>query len=157
MSGAAARRRRWARAAARPPATAGVKSEINVTPLVDVVLVLLIIFMVVTPMLTRGLAVDLPLARHPAKKNDGGRQLVVSVTRDGRVHVDADAVPADQVPERLRAALDERARGGAREVHLKGDRALTYGEVRRVLQQLHEAGATQVALGTEEPEKGGAR
>ncbi|MCC7382521.1 MAG: biopolymer transporter ExbD [Deltaproteobacteria bacterium] len=129
------------------------KNEINVTPLVDVVLVLLIIFMVVTPMLSRGVAVDLPETKHHEKRNDTGSQVVVSIAKDGRIYVDADPVTEDEIGARLRRELDQKAKGGERLIHVKGDRRLTYGEVRKVLERIHEAGAAQVALGTEELKK----
>src|SRR6185369_10528696 len=71
----------------------GVKADINVTPLVDVVLVLLIIFMVVTPMIASGIAVDLPRTANHSRKPDDGRDIIVSVTRDGRVYVGRQALP----------------------------------------------------------------
>jgi biopolymer transport protein TolR len=130
-----------------PPLSPGqVKNEINVTPLVDVVLVLLIIFMVVTPMLSRGVAVDLPIASHPEKRNDTGEEVMVSITQDGKVFIDADAVPEGELVDRVKRAMAKSGRG----VHVKGDRRLHYGEVRKVLEGIHEAGASQVALGTEE-------
>jgi biopolymer transport protein ExbD len=129
-----------------------VKNEINVTPLVDVVLVLLIIFMVVTPMLSRGAKVDLPETQHHTKKNDTGEQVVVSVTYEGKVYVDADPVPDDQIVSAVQNALRKKAS----EVHVKADKRLTYVEVRRVLEKIHEAGAPSVALGTEEHKAEGA-
>ena len=127
------------------------KNEINVTPLVDVVLVLLIIFMVVTPMLSRGVAIDLPVTKHHDKKQDTGEQLVVGIAFDGRVFLETDAVNDDKLVQAVRDALGQRKSDGApKEIHVKGDRRLTYGEVRKVLEKIHEAGAPSVALGTEE-------
>jgi len=122
-----------------------VKNDINVTPLVDVVLVLLIIFMVVTPMLSRGVAVDLPVTRNHSKKNDTGEQVVVAVMADGHVFVEAD--PADNnLIDKVRQA--QKKHSG--ELHVKGDRRLEYGKVREVLEKLHEAGFSSAALATEE-------
>ena len=126
---------------------APVKNEINVTPLVDVVLVLLIIFMVVTPMLSRGVKVELPETLHHEKKQDTGEQIVVTVQAGGHTFVDTDRAEGEQLVERIKLAL--RTNGG-REVHVKADRALQYGVVRRVLERIHEAGAPTVALGTAE-------
>lgn len=126
-----------------------VKNEINVTPLVDVVLVLLIIFMVVTPMLSRGVSVDLPITAHHEKRNDTGEQVMVSVAQDGRVYLDADPVPEGEIVDRVRRAMAKSGHG----VHFKADRRLHYKDVRKVLEGIHEAGATQVALGTEELKK----
>ena len=69
------------------------KNEINVTPLVDVVLVLLIIFMVVTPMLHRGVHVQLPETKNHEKKQDTGEQLVVTIRGDGAVFIETDKIP----------------------------------------------------------------
>src|SRR5436853_2807989 len=79
-----------------------VKNEINVTPLVDVVLVLLIIFMVVTPMLSRGVKVDLPETVHHEKRNDTGEQIVVSISLDGKSSVGADPAAGEQLVKMMR-------------------------------------------------------
>jgi biopolymer transport protein ExbD len=126
-----------------------VKNEINVTPLVDVVLVLLIIFMVVTPMLTRGVKVQLPETEHHDKRQDSD-QIVVSVDERGRVFLDAKPAEGGALVAAVRSALGRRRKDGAlREVHVKADRRLEYGEVRRVLERIHEAGAPTVALGSD--------
>jgi biopolymer transport protein ExbD len=125
--------------------TGRARSEINVTPLVDVVLVLLIIFMVVTPMLHRGVKIDLPQTSHHEKKQDTGEQLVVSVRADG-VYIETDKLEGAQLDARLRQEL----KVGSRPVHIRADRSLKYGEVRKVLEQVHAAGATAVGMGTEE-------
>jgi biopolymer transport protein ExbD len=121
------------------------KSEINVTPLVDVVLVLLIIFMVVTPMLHRGVHIDLPETVHHGKKQDTGEQLVVSVRGDG-TYIDTDRLEGEALMNRLRSEL----KVISRPVHVRADRAMKYGDVRKVLEQLHVAGATVVGMGSEE-------
>ena len=127
---------------------APIRSEINVTPLVDVVLVLLIIFMVVTPMLSRGVDVELPDTSHHDKKNDTGEQLVVSITDDGKVYVGADrANNENEVAILVRKQLSAKVH----DVHVKADKRLEYGKVRAVLEKIHEAGAAQVALATREP------
>ena len=81
------------------------RAEINVTPLVDVVLVLLIIFMVITPMIVRGVSVDLPITSHHDRKNDDNKDLIVSINASGDVYVNADKVPI----EKLTAAVAGRA------------------------------------------------
>ncbi len=126
----------------RPAAT---RSEINVTPLVDVVLVLLIIFMVVTPLLHRGVKIDLPETAHHEKKQDTGEQLVVSVRADG-TWIETDKLDG----ERLMARLRQELKTSSRPVHVRADRSLRYGDVRKVLEQVHEAGAVTVGMGTEE-------
>jgi biopolymer transport protein TolR len=121
------------------------KSEINVTPLVDVVLVLLIIFMVVTPMLHRGVKIELPETAHHEKRTDSGEQLVVSVTPSG-VYIETDKLEGDGLEARLRQEL----KVTSRPVHIRADKSTRYGDVRKVLEQVHAAGAVSVGLGSEE-------
>ena len=122
------------------------KSEINVTPLVDVVLVLLIIFMVVTPMLHRGVALNLPETKHHTKKQDTGEQIVLSVSKAG-VFMDADRIEPGKVGATLERELRKKS---GRPIHVRADRALRYGDVRKVLEEVHAAGAVTVNLETEE-------
>ena len=82
------------------------RAEINVTPLVDVVLVLLIIFMVITPMIVRGVSVDLPITSHHDRKNDDNKDLIVSINSSGDVYVNADKVAIDK----LTASVQEERR-----------------------------------------------
>jgi len=119
------------------------KSEINVTPLVDVVLVLLIIFMVVTPLLHRGVHVTLPTTEHHNKKQDTGEQIMLSVRRDG-TYIDADRIDA----ESLTSVLQRELRHGNRPINVRADRSLRYGEVRAVLEKVHAAGAGTVNMET---------
>src|SRR5512135_2193655 len=83
----------------------GVKSDINVTPLVDVVLVLLIIFMVITPLLQRGKPVQLPRAKLVSALKHGGDPILLSVTRDGRTFVDKKEVQRKELPDALTAEM----------------------------------------------------
>jgi biopolymer transport protein TolR len=122
------------------------KNEINVTPLVDVVLVLLIIFMVVTPMLHRGVHVELPLTEHHQKKQDTGEQLVVTIRGDGAVFIETDKIPDENLVERVKKELKN-----SWPVHVRADKGLHYDVVRKVLEKIHDAGAQNVAMGTEEP------
>jgi len=126
-------------------ATGSAKAEINITPLVDVVLVLLIIFMVITPMLHRGVKIELPETAHHEKKQDTGEQLVVSVRGDG-TYIETEKLEGERLMEKLRTEL----KTTSRPVHVRADKALRYGEVRKVLEQIHEAGAQTVGLGTDE-------
>ena len=107
-------------------------ADINVTPLVDVVLVLLIIFMVVTPMLSSGVDVKLPKAKTATEEKDMGHDLVISVRGDGAIFVDKTQVTADTVVERV-----EQLRAN-RPIVIKGDRTVTYGQVRKVIDAVHE-------------------
>jgi biopolymer transport protein TolR len=121
-----------------------VKSEINVTPLVDVCLVLLIIFMVVTPMLQKGVDVQLPETLSPEKMPENERQLTVSVKQNGNVFLNENWVPEE---EALQRQLEElHTQSPDRAVVIKGDRRIKYKEVRRVMQVINEAGFTRVGL-----------
>ena len=126
---------------------AGIKSDINVTPLVDVVLVLLIIFMVVTPMLQRGKDVRLPRAHQVEKDQDRPDPIIVSVTPDKRVYIEHDPYDDRSFQERL---SDELTQKPGRPILLKGDQSLAYGEVRRVMNLARKAGAKGISLGVEE-------
>ena len=136
--------------ARRPDAGgSGIRSEINVTPLVDVCLVLLIIFMVVTPMLQEGADVPLPETATPAPMPESTDQLDVVVRRDGSLLVENDWIPDD----RLTGALDGiRRRDPARQVVLRADRELPYRRVREILVALEEAGFHDVGLVTRKHE-----
>ena len=125
-----------------------VKADINVTPLVDVVLVLLIIFMVVTPMIASGVAVDLPRTANHSRKPDDGKDIIVSVAQDGRVYVGLQALP--RVEDLGRVILAEQRKAPNKSVFLKGDLRAHYGAVRRAMQSLHEVNIQDIVLGTEE-------
>ncbi|MES1165579.1 MAG: biopolymer transporter ExbD [Verrucomicrobiota bacterium] len=131
-----------------------VRAEINVTPLVDVVLVLLIIFMVITPMIVRGVNVDLPVTSHHDRKNDDNKDLVVSINKDGDIYVNADKVPLD----RLTAAVqEERRRFPDKGIFVKADHRIHYGLARAAMEAVHKAGVEDVQLGTEEQKPAGTR
>ena len=122
----------------------GVRSDINVTPLVDVVLVLLIIFMVVTPMLQRGKHVDLPKARHVAAHPGQGADsdpLFVTVTKEGKTYVETDEVTKEQLFARLKEAQSRQKR-----VLVKADEETEYSKVRPVLDQASKAKLKGVSL-----------
>jgi biopolymer transport protein TolR len=124
----------------------GVRSDINITPLVDVVLVLLIIFMVVTPMLQRGKSVELPKAKH-AIAGQGAEPAFISVTRDGQVYIEQNKQPASN--EELIAAMKEANEAGKR-VMLKADIDTEYGKVRPVLDLASKAKLKGISLAAEE-------
>ncbi len=125
----------------------GMKADINVTPLVDVVLVLLIIFMVVTPMLQRGKAVELPKASNTDAENKQVDPLVLSITPDGAVWVESKSVASKDLESTL--AQELRA-NPARKILLKGDASLTVGDVRATMDVVKRSGAKSVALGVRE-------
>jgi biopolymer transport protein ExbD len=127
-----------------------VRSDINITPLVDVVLVLLIIFMVITPMLQRGKSVELPKARHAVA---GGHEndpdpLFVSVTRDGNVFIEQDKQPSGE--QEVKAALRGVSETPNRRVMLKADQDTEYGKIRPVLDWASKSKLKGVSMAVEE-------
>jgi biopolymer transport protein ExbD len=142
--GAPPRRRRLR---AKPHPKGRVRAEINVTPLVDVVLVLLIIFMVITPMIVRGVSVDLPITSHHDRKNDDNKDLIVSINASGDVYVNADKVPLGQLTA---AVQEERRRYPDKGVFLKADHRIRYGTAREAMEAIHRAGIEDVQIGTDE-------
>jgi biopolymer transport protein TolR len=123
-----------------------VLAEINVTPLVDVMLVLLIIFMITAPMLHQGIEVALPQADAESLPMRVDDPLVLSINLDGLVYVQSDPVHPSQLVERLLPLLEARQ---DKAVFLKGDRELAYGKVIEVLDILHRGGITQIGMVTE--------
>ena len=119
-------------------------SDINVTPLIDVVLVLLVVFMVITPMLSSGLPVDLPMATTTVTVNDVGQHVVISVTKDGQWAVDQEKV-ADEA-EMMEYVNASRNENPERTILVKADRGLPYGDVRKVLDIMAENRLTSVFI-----------
>jgi biopolymer transport protein TolR len=125
-------------------------AEINVTPLVDVMLVLLIIFMVTAPLMTAGVPVNLPDSR--AKPLDQQQQPVqISLDQTGKLYIDEEEVPVSALPGRLATIPSGDA---APQIFLRADRGLDYGRVMQVMGELSRAGLTKVALVTN-AEQGG--
>ena len=125
-----------------------IRAEINVTPLVDVVLVLLIIFMVVTPIIASGVPVELPRTVHHDRKPDDGKDIIISVTKEKHVYVFGHAV--GDAKDVTRLVEDERRKHPEKTAFIKGDHQTTYGAVREVMEAVHKAGMSDVMLGTEE-------
>ena len=125
---------------------ADVKSDINVTPLVDVCLVMLIIFMVVTPMLQKGVDVQLPVTNKPEKMPEGQKQLTISIKYDGHVFVEENWVPDEGLEAKL---ADIHSQTPDKDVVIKGDKRLKYKQVRKLMQQVNEAGFSRVGVVTE--------
>jgi biopolymer transport protein TolR len=123
-----------------------VKSDINVTPLVDVCLVLLIIFMVVTPMLQQGVDVLLPQGPHSEKKPGKEGDLIISIKNDGTVFVGQDWIPDKNLTSYLKS---EREKDPARAVMLKADKRINFGKVRMVMKAANDAQFSGVAILTE--------
>ena len=125
-----------------------VLADINVTPLVDVMLVLLIIFMIAAPMLHQGVEVALPRAdatNLPMRVED---PLVVSIDRDGNVYLQESRVATEDLVERVSDQIKSR---GDESVFLKGDREVPYGKIIEVLDILHRGGIVRVGMITERP------
>ena len=121
-------------------------ADINVTPLVDVMLVLLIIFMVTAPLMTAGVPVNLPDSRAKALDQDQ-KPVDIAVDRDGTIHIGDDAVTIEELPDRLSVIASERRQGDKPpQVFLRADKALDYGRVMGVMGELNRAGLNRVAL-----------
>lgn len=120
-------------------------SEINVTPFVDVMLVLLVIFMVTAPLLQQGIEIELPKTQSEGLRSDD-EPLVVTVKRDGEVFLQSAAVEIDALEAKLQSIFATR---GDREVFLRADTQVAYGRVARTLAILRAAGATQIGMVTE--------
>ncbi len=129
----------------------GIKAEINVTPMVDVVLVLLIIFMVITPMLQRGKDVQLPKAvKVDDEKKGGADPIVVSVTPDKVIYIESDSYDDEGFQVELQKKLISNPN---QRILLKGDQSLVFDDVRRVMNLARKSGAKSIALGVEEVKK----
>ena len=115
--------------------------DINVTPLVDVMLVLLIVFMITAPMLSAGLKVDLPHAR-TAQPLDPKQPVVITVTKDGSLTIGGDTIAREDIASAVRKLLA----GEDRHVHVRGDREVAYGEVVALMDQLASHGIVKIAL-----------
>ncbi len=122
---------------------ASLTSDINVTPLVDVCLVLLIIFMVVTPMLQKGVPVNLPVTEEPEKTPDTEKQLQISVKADGTVYLGSLPVLKQQMQAELEKIHE---RTPDREIAVKGDKLVKYGAVLDALKACREVGFNNVGL-----------
>ena len=120
-------------------------SEINVTPLVDVMLVLLIIFMVTAPLLVAGVPVDLPESRAGALDQQA-KPVQIALDGNGGIFIDDAAVTAAALPARLAAIAAEPAPPEGRRIYLRADKGLDYGRVMRVMGELNQAGLNRVAL-----------
>jgi len=124
----------------------GAMAEINVTPLVDVMLVLLIIFMVTAPLLTAGVPVELPDSRAKALAQEP-KQVTLSMTPDGKTYIDDAEVAPGELAQRL-AGIAPGPDGKPPLVTLRADRALAYGEVMAVMGELNHAGFNSISLVT---------
>jgi biopolymer transport protein ExbD/biopolymer transport protein TolR len=132
---------------------AKVNSNINVTPMVDVMLVLLIIFMVVTPMLQKGVSVDLAKTDSPTQMPDADKEdaLLVAIMRDGTVFFGTEKTPPDQLTNKVKDKLANRT---DKRVFIRADARARYGAVTDVVDNVRSAGVDQVGLLTEQRKQG---
>ena len=128
---------------------AKVNSNINVTPMVDVMLVLLIIFMVITPMLQKGVSVDLAKVNNPEQMPDADKEdaLVVAVMRDGKVFFGNDQIAVDQLTGRVKDKLANRV---DKRVFVRADARAKFGSVVEVVDNVRSAGVDQLGLLTDQ-------
>ncbi len=117
-------------------------AEINITPFVDVMLVLLIIFMVAAPLMVAGVPIDLPKSS-AAKLNAPKKPLVVTMTKDGQFQIRDDFISADSLVTRL---IELRKAEGDRVVYVRADKSMAYGDVMSVLGRLGESGYGRISL-----------
>ena len=132
----------------------GMVADINVTPMVDVMLVLLIIFMVITPMLQKGVSVDMVKARNPRAMQDADKEdaVVVAVSRDGKVYLGSDQTEASQLAPKVKDMLAARV---DKTVYIKADSRAKYRDVVDVVDNIRSAGVDTVGLLTDKiTEKG---
>ena len=129
-----------------------VNSNINVTPMVDVMLVLLIIFMVITPMLNNKVNVDLPVATAAVVMDDANKEdaVTVAVTRDGKIFLGGDQTTADDMGAKISAKLENKT---SKEVFLRADNRALYGKVMDAVDGIRAAGVSQLGLLTEKKDQ----
>ncbi|HEY1271241.1 MAG TPA: biopolymer transporter ExbD [Terriglobales bacterium] len=126
-----------------------VNSNINVTPMVDVMLVLLIIFMVVTPMLQKGVSVDLAKVNSPEAMPDADKEdaLIIAVMRDGKIYFGNDQITADALTQKVKDRISNRV---DKRVYVRADARAKYGSVVEVVDNVRSAGVDDLGLLTEQ-------
>ena len=124
-------------------------SDINVTPMVDVMLVLLIIFMVITPMLQKGVNVEMAKTNNPIAMEDADKEdaVLIAIQRDGKVYFDTEQVAVDQITAKVQDKLGTRA---DKRVFIRADARAKYGMVVEVVDNVRSAGVDQLGLLTEQ-------
>jgi len=125
--------------------TPGAVSDINVTPLVDVMLVLLIVFMVITPMLQKGVSVDLARVNNPRDMHDADKEdaTVLAITRDGKIYLGADTIAVDKITAKVKDRIADKL---DKTVFIKSDARAEYGDVVAVVDAVRAAGVDAVGL-----------
>jgi biopolymer transport protein ExbD/biopolymer transport protein TolR len=132
--------------------TAAPVSDINVTPMVDVMLVLLIIFIVITPMLNKGVGVDMVKARNPIKMQAADKEdaILIAVTRNGDTFLGTNKMPPDQMPQKVKDLLTNKL---DKTVYIRADSRARYERVVEVVDNIRSAGVDSIGLLTEKDEK----
>src|SRR5216683_1434281 len=150
---ASTRRRQNSMSLAKRNEAANVTSDINVTPMVDVMLVLLIIFMVVTPMLQHGVPVDMAKVNNPTDMHDADKEdaLLVAITRDDKVFFGTDPIKVDDLTQKVKDKLTNRT---DKRVFLKADARAKFGWVVEVVDNVRAAGVDQLGLLTDQKKAG---
>jgi len=133
--------RRRGRRGRKPP-----MSDINVTPMVDVMLVLLIIFMVTAPLLTAGVPIELPQSKGKQLASPKETPVTISVQADGKVFIQEAQVPLNEIVTKLLAIAKA---GYNQQIYVRGDKAISYGEVMKVMGRISAAGFKKVSLVTD--------
>ncbi len=130
----------------------GLSSDINVTPMVDVMLVLLIIFMVITPMLQKGVSVDLAKSANPRSMPDADKEdaVVVAVSRDGRLYLGSDQITLEDLGRKVRDKISSRV---DKTVYIKSDARAKFEQVVKAIDEVRSAGVDQLGLLTEKVEE----
>ncbi len=133
-------------------AKGGVKSDINVTPLVDVMLVLLIIMMLIAPLLQQGVSVKLPLADNTVDKPESQDQTIIAVAADKRMYLNARFIEDNELGNKVRELLENKKE---KIVLIKADESVDYGVVMTAMDQLRKAGIEDIGLVTERKKQQG--
>ncbi len=130
----------------------GLSSDINVTPMVDVMLVLLIIFMVITPMLQKGVSVDMVKSVNPRSMPDADKEdaVVVAVSRDGRLYLGSDQIKLEELGAKVREKISSRV---DKTVYIKSDARAKFEQVVKAIDEVRSAGVDQLGLLTEKIEE----
>jgi biopolymer transport protein ExbD/biopolymer transport protein TolR len=131
--------------------TLGAVSDINVTPMVDVMLVLLIIFMVITPMLQKGVSVDMAKATNTRDMNDADKEdaVVLAITRDGKIYLGSDPIAPDEITRQVKDRIADKL---DKTVYVKSDARAKYGDVVTVVDNVRAAGVDSLGLLAEKRE-----
>ncbi len=130
----------------------GMVADINVTPMVDVMLVLLIIFIVITPMLSKGISVDMAVALNPSAMQDADKEdaVLVAIARDGKTYLGTEQMPPEALPGKVKDLLTNRLN---KTVYVRSDARARYERVVDVVDNLRSAGVDNIGLLTEENQK----